>query len=259
MAATTIPGDESSTYGADGHLPSGEQPADAASWIDDHQPDPPSGLRLAVLQALRKARAPKSIAELAEPFGVHLNTIRFHLEALTQTGQVEQVESAPSGPGRPPLMFRVRPGMDPAGPRSYRLLAAILATGLADGPETAAQLSRAGRLWGAALAGSDTATGVGRATSIGEHETIERLVAVLAKLGFAPETEPTAGPDRIVLRHCPFLELATTSTRSTCPVHLGLMQGVVEALGSAVDVERLDPFVEPDRCVASLARSRTGR
>ena len=159
MAATTIPGDESSTHGTEGHLPSGGQSADAASWVDGQQPDPASGLRLAVLQALRDARAPRSIAELAEPFGVHLNTIRFHLEALTQTGQVEQVEATPSGPGRPPLMFRARPGMDPAGPRSYRLLAAILTTGLADGPEAAAKLSRAGRLWGARLVGSDPAAG----------------------------------------------------------------------------------------------------
>ena len=191
---------------------------------------------------------------MAEPFGVHLNTIRFHLEALTQTGQVEQVEATPSGPGRPPLMFRARPGMDPAGPRSYRLLAAILTTGLADGPEAAAKLSRAGRLWGARLVGSDPAAGTEGAASIGEDEAIERLVVLLAELGFAPE--PTADPDRIVLRHCPFLELATASTRLTCPVHLGLMQGVLEALGSGVQVERLDPFVQPDRCAALLSRSR---
>ena len=76
---------------------------------------------------------------------------------------------------------------------------------------------------------------------------------LLAELGFAPE--PMADPDRIVLRHCPFLELATASTRLTCPVHLGLMQGVLEALGSGVQVERLDPFVQPDRCVGSLSRS----
>ncbi len=232
-----------------GYLPTAGR-ADPADWVDGDRPDPPSGLRLAVLEALRVAPAPQSIAELTEQFGVHVNTVRFHLEALIRTGQVEQVAVAPSGPGRPPLMFRVRPGMDPTGPRRYRLLAAVLATGLADGPEATARLTRAGQLWGAALAGeSEPAAGVG------EQEVVERLVALLAELGFAPEWEPGAEGERIVLRHCPFLELASASTRLTCPVHLGLMRGVVETLGSTVEVERLDPFVEPDRCVAVLSRS----
>jgi predicted ArsR family transcriptional regulator len=38
-----------------------------------------------------------------------------------------------------------------------------------------------------------------------------------------------------------------------CPVHLGLMRGVLESAGAAVTVDRLDPFVHPDLCVAHLA------
>jgi len=54
------------------------------------------------------------------------------------------------------------------------------------------------------------------------------------------------------LRHCPFLELAETSAQVVCPVHLGLMQGAMDAWGAPVDVDRLDAFVEPDLCLAHL-------
>lgn len=191
-----------------------------------------------------------SIAELAERFGVHLNTVRFHLEALTRSGRVERVDATPTGPGRPPLLFRALEGMDPAGPRSYQLLSAVLATELADGPEGVARLTKAGRAWGARLVDGSEPT-----PEPGDRQAIEGLVAVLTEVGFAPAPLASSDPDRIDLRHCPFLELATTSPHLTCPVHLGLMQGVLEALGGSVGVERLAPFVEPDRCVASLSRA----
>jgi predicted ArsR family transcriptional regulator len=54
------------------------------------------------------------------------------------------------------------------------------------------------------------------------------------------------------LRQCPFLDLVGTQARVICPVHLGLMQGVLGSLGATVTVERLDPFVEPDLCLARL-------
>lgn len=205
-----------------------------------------------------------SIAALAERFGVHLNTVRFHLEALTRSGRVERVDATPTGPGRPPLLFRALDGMDPAGPRSYQFLAAVLATGLADGPEGSARLTEAGRAWGARLVEAAQASQTPEAAETPEstenhadRQAIERLTAVLTDVGFAPAPVPPSDPDRIDLRHCPFLELATTSPQLTCPVHLGLMRGVLEALGASVGVERLDPFVEPDRCVASLSRSAT--
>jgi predicted ArsR family transcriptional regulator len=40
-------------------------------------------------------------------------------------------------------------------------------------------------------------------------------------------------------------------------VHLGLMQGALTAMRAPVTVDRLDPFVEPDLCVAHLASAPT--
>lgn len=91
----------------------------------------PVGRRRAVLRALCASRVPMSIAAIAGKLGVHPNTVRFHLDNLVADGQVERVEPGRGRPGRPPLMFRAVRRTDSTGTRRYRLLAEILASGLA--------------------------------------------------------------------------------------------------------------------------------
>jgi len=133
------------------------------------------------------SRSPMSIAEIAERLDVHPNTVRFHLESLVGTGQVEQVDGAPAGPGRPLLLFRAHPGMDPAGPRSYRLLAGILTGELAAAPDAEARAMDAGRACGAQLV--DQAAPSGGFT---DEQAFARLVGLLDDLGFAPEQRSSA-------------------------------------------------------------------
>ena len=78
------------------------------------------------------------------------------------------------------------------------------------------------------------------------------MVAALDELGFAPERRTSNGEQRVGLRHCPFLELAETHASVVCPIHLGLMQGALEAWGAPVTVDRLEAFVEPDLCLAHV-------
>ncbi|MEU8105504.1 helix-turn-helix domain-containing protein [Nonomuraea muscovyensis] len=208
---------------------------------------PVTGRRRLVLTMLRESRSPLGVTDIAERVGVHPNTVRFHLDALVESGRVERVHAAPAGPGRPPLVFRARPGMDPGGPRSYRLLAEILAGNLAAGPEPAARATEAGRAWGGFLVDRPASP-----DAPSREESVGRLVRLLDDLGFAPEERP-GGQGRIALRHCPFLELVDTQAEVICPLHLGLMQGAMTALGAPVTVDRLDPFAEPDLCLAHLA------
>jgi predicted ArsR family transcriptional regulator len=205
-----------------------------------------SGRRRDVLAALRGSDSPLSIVAIADLLRVHPNTVRFHLRQLVDRGQVEQVEPSRSSPGRPPQMFRVRPGMDPTAPRNYRLLAEVLTADLGGEPGSAAKAQRAGRAWGAQL--------IDAAPDRSNHddEAVGQLVAILDDLGFAPERRFDDGRQQIGLRQCPFLDLVGTQARVVCPVHLGLMQGVLGSLGATATVERLDPFVEPDLCLARL-------
>lgn len=202
------------------------------------------GRRHDVLAVLRSAEVPLSIADVAGELGVHPNTVRFHLGRLVTAGRVEHVRVAHSGPGRPALMFRARRGMDPSGPRNFRLLAGVLAENLRSRPDPAGSAAEAGRAWGKQLAD-------GMAS---DDLAVERLVGILDDLGFAPEWDAQAPTAAIGLRHCPFLELVDDQAAIVCPVHLGLMQGAMEAMEAPLTVERLEAFAEPDLCLAHLGR-----
>lgn len=199
---------------------------------------------------LRTATTPLSIVQIADQLGVHPNTVRFHLDTLIENRQVEQAPLDRSRPGRPPLLFRAVRGMDPTGPRHYRLLAEVLTHIIANGPNPSARAIEAGRAWGRRLAPLTSDHDGGPA---GPEEAIQQLVALLDDLGFAPQRQEAGQRVQVGLRHCPFLELAETRAQVVCPVHLGLMQGAMDAWGASLTVDRLEAFVEPDLCLAHLA------
>jgi predicted ArsR family transcriptional regulator len=199
-----------------------------------------------VLAALRGAISAMTIAEIADQLGVHPNTVRFHLDTLVTDSRVERVEPDHKRPGRPPLMFRAVRGMDPGGTRRYQLLAEILTLGLAGDRHASAKALEAGRAW------ASRATRPTRKAP-GARESISRLLGLLDELGFAPQRRKAHGQAQIGLRHCPFLELAEEKPAVVCPIHLGLMQGALEVWHAPLTVDRLDPFVEPDLCLAHLA------
>ncbi len=213
--------------------------------------DEPAGRRRAVLRVLRASPTPLSIVAIADELGVHPNTVRFHLDSLVGDGQVEQVAPGRRGPGRPPLMFAAVRQMDRGGMRHYRLLAEILTIGLAAERDSSARALAAGRAWGERLESPAAATSA--------EKSIDHLVGVLDELGFAPERRESGGKQQVGLRHCPFLELAETRSSVVCPIHLGLMQGALEAWAAPVTVERLDAFVEPDLCLAHLTPEGVAR
>ena len=118
-----------------------DMPASGESPNVRRTPAEPAGRRELILDVLRTSRQPHTIVDLAERLGVHANTVRFHLDALLRTGQVEQLMGGTAGPGRPPSLFRATHRMDPAGPTSYRLLATML-TGVASPVETSVAAQR---------------------------------------------------------------------------------------------------------------------
>ncbi|ABL79442.1 MULTISPECIES: helix-turn-helix domain-containing protein [unclassified Nocardioides] len=204
--------------------------------------------REAVLDALRSSEAPMSILDLAHQLGLHANTVRFHLQVLADSGRVERVEPTRSSPGRPPLMFRAHRGMDPAGPRNYQLLADALATRLSADNESTDKAVEAGRAWGHRLAAGTRST---TAVTTDDQAT-DQLVEMLGELGFSPQRRSSGRRAQIALRHCPFLDLVPEHENVICPVHLGLMQGAMAAMSAAVTIERLEPFAEPDLCLAHV-------
>jgi predicted ArsR family transcriptional regulator len=203
------------------------------------------GRRDLILQLLRRAARPRSITEIADELDVHPNTVRFHLDTLLRDRRVEQLRAASGARGRPPVLYRAARTMDPAGPTNYRLLAGMLAGQLTESSARPRQAARQlGRRYGARLV--PTARRTSRA------ESLRSLRATLDELGFAPEPPRSTRDDEINLRHCPFLELVAERGEVICALHLGLMQGVLGSMQAPVTVDRLEPFAQPDRCIAHL-------
>ena len=194
---------------------------------------------------LRGSANALTIAAIADRLGVHPNTVRFHLDTLVADGRVERAEPDSRRAGRPPQLFRAARRMDPGGQRQYRLLAEILTLGLAGESGAGTRALNAGRAW---------ARRVMPATPEPQdaQQSVDQLVDLLAELGFAPDRRMHEGEVQVALRHCPFLEIAEGRTSVVCPIHLGLMQGALEAWNAPVTVDRLEPFVEPDLCLAHV-------
>lgn len=219
---------------------------------------PAPGRRDAVLRELRVLDRPVGVAELAHRLGVHPNTVRFHLDKLVDAERVARVQGRGGAPGRPAVLYQAVRAMDPAGPRQFALLARVLVAALAAHPDPGAQAASAGREWGRERAMAGPGAG---------GSPVRRLLGLLDELGFAPEASPgvaavegdqmaaqvRGGEGWVGLHRCPFLELATASPSVVCPVHLGLMQGALGGWSADVTVDRLDPFVQPDLCLAHLA------
>jgi predicted ArsR family transcriptional regulator len=218
-------------------------------------PDPASGMlgesRSRVLEILQDTGAQLGVSEVAARLSLHPNTVRFHLDALVASGLVDSEAEESDLRGRPRMLYSAKANSASAGRRSYRLLAEILASSMA------AQISHpreasinAGREWGRYLG-----EGPPPFKRVDADEATGRLVSALEDIGFAPEAVTRGRHRQVLLHRCPFREVAQEHPEVVCSIHLGLMNGLLAELDAPLEVNQLDPFVEPSQCVASLSRS----
>jgi predicted ArsR family transcriptional regulator len=232
-----------------------------------------------VLQMVREHGSAIDAVELASRIQLHVTTVRFHLDALCDEGAIERTRMTRDGVGRPRTGYRaVEERLD------YRILAEILAMELGETAETRARRAqRAGVRWAERIAAAQPEAVVGQgstdAPGAGDplHQGAVLATEVFDRMGFgaelAAETEPSAslsadseqvlGRERVIRLHaCPVRDLARAHPEVGCGLHLGLLQGLVDraaASGGHANREdgavsaRLEPFVEPELCIARLA------
>jgi len=217
--------------------------------------------RVAVLQALRVNGGLLDVQAIAEQVGLHTNTVRSHLDQLMDAGLVESEVQERKTPGRPRLLFRATPTPGRDGLEgSYKVLAEILASGIRDGePAPGAVAAQAGRRWGQHLEQQGGAS----AEPVDAGRALERIVALLDDVGFAPRVGEPASPATdpagtgsvtvIELHQCPFYDIAREHTDVVCAVHLGLIQGALDQMQAPPLTVRLEPFVRPDLCLVHMA------
>jgi predicted ArsR family transcriptional regulator len=200
--------------------------------------------RVRIVEELRAVAEGHDVRELAGRLGLHENTVRWHLGLLADAGLVESRPAADRKPGRPRMLYVLRPGARESAVRDeHRLLATVLTgtvAGLSDGDQRAEE---AGRAWGRYLVRRPSPL-----ERLGDEQAVAEVTRLLDEEGFGAEAHGT----EIHMRRCPFHELAETNPGIVCGVHRGLMTGALEELGSGLEVEGLDVFVRPDLCVARL-------
>jgi predicted ArsR family transcriptional regulator len=201
-----------------------------------------------ILEVLQEAEAPLDARELGTRVGLHLNTVRAHLRVLAEAGLVSTRREERTRPGRPRVLYEAASEtLDERALASYRLLAQILASHLGSQQDPSAGAEGAGRAWGAHLVRKPPPF-----ASISKEEAIDEVVRLHEQLGFRPELRRAKSGQEIVLKRCPFQEVATTYQAVVCPVHLGLMKGALAQLGAGVEADWLEPFAEPGACVGHL-------
>lgn len=165
--------------------------------------------------------------EASEALSIPRQTAAFHLDKLAEVGLLEidfarQTGRTGPGAGRPAKLYR-RSDREFAvrlPERSYEVAGLLLAQAVdeadATGESPRAVLARhaeqLGREIGADSAADDRA-----------------LTDTLARCGY----EPVVADGEICLANCPFRSLARTHTALVCGMNLALIDGVVQASGSA--------------------------
>lgn len=202
-----------------------------------------SPTRARIHSLISESDHPLTVAELVGLTGLHRSVVRLHLRQLADAGLVQEFTMPPTGRGRPRFGYRAIDG-DP-----YRTMAG----------------------WLAATMSSDVAIGVGRTVGASlallDGDGVERIVDEAARRGFDPVLDDHGdGRVDVVLRACPFAEVAATSPAVVCGLHRGVMDGIAAATGGVVveGLEVANPFdagcrirlrrTPPTKAVATVQR-----
>jgi predicted ArsR family transcriptional regulator len=188
--------------------------------------------RSRILRYLAESGGPVRVAAIAAHLGLNHNGVRRHLALLRDAGLVVEERATPGVPGRPPLEYRVA-GPGTAGPASagaYEELALLLL-----------ELRREGQ------SARDVGVEGGRRAvdrpRPGE-ESLERLLAEMARQGFEPEVRRKGRVIDLVAGRCAVETAAAADPGVVCEIHQGMIEGVLEASGGELvlrSTTRRDP------------------
>ena len=205
--------------------------------------------RYAIYLELARSPRPLSTADVSEVLGLHVNTVRPHLERMREVGLLEVTTSSRGDVGRPQHRYSLASdapwlGLEPSPlPMLARVvLSAAHASGMA--PD---ELVDAGREQGRAD-GSRWSEGADPVLALTDEQ---------ARLGFDPEVVDLDDGAVMAFANCPFRELAVQHPDLVCSLHRGLVEGLVEHVGGAV-VTTFHPLVDRAPCQVELALTGSG-
>lgn len=158
------------------------------------------------------------VAEITDHVGINHNSVRQHLSKLCAADLLVEELVRSGGRGRPALQYRAAPRTVALSgtPSPYEDLAVLLLE-ILDGGDPL-EVGRA--------AGRRAVTGAAE-----ESDAVDVLESVMARQGFQPVRDAAGAGVELVAARCPFASAAALNAEVVCQLHLGLSQGMVEALG----------------------------
>jgi predicted ArsR family transcriptional regulator len=171
-----------------------------------------------LLSTLRGADRAMRVDELCAALGLSANAVRFQLARLVAAGAVRDEHPPATGPGRPPVAYRAVPEEAVDDAAAYRSLARVLGDALGS-LASAQEVAEVGERWARHHRPTLSTRDDGPATAL------ERVVALLDDLGFAPE--PADDGQTVALHRCTYSQLAIEQPQVVCALHLGMVRGAM--------------------------------
>ena len=185
--------------------------------------------RLRLLRAVQREPG-RLLQDLAVEAGVHINTARDHLRVLEEEGLIVSAPVETGRRGRPPLGYSPVRRADQT-PQARR---------------RADEAKQRGRMLRTVAPDLDPGADLGDDAT---HQ-LDALYEHLEDAGLEPEISE----DRLTvgLMPCMYQEFIDEDRPLVCSVHAKLVRHQLEQVSGPVELRRLHPFVEKDRCLLVL-------
>lgn len=203
--------------------------------------------RFLVFQGISRSSVALTTSQVAEMLGLHVNTVRPHLERMRDVGLLS-VDTGPRGEiGRPQHRYSVAPGAPRIGfgESAYAALARGLLMAMIDADVDGEALFEAGRAIGREGA-SRTPPNMG---------VLAALMSEQNRQGFDPypaEQGDDGSPARVVRFRCPFPDLAAANPELVCGFHRGMVDGLLEQRSGGAVTSTFSTVVDDPPCQVEL-------
>ena len=204
--------------------------------------------RYAIYLELARSPHPLGTAEVASALGLHVNTVRPHLEKMRDAGLLEVEVDGRGGVGRPQHLYGLAADAPSLGlePPVFPLATAMLLRMAASAGLGAEEAVEAGRDQGRMDASQVLAAPEER-----RLPCFAALMRRLGDLGFDPAAVATEEGATIAFTHCPFRDLAEANPALVCSLHRGLVEGFVASFDDEV-LTRFRSLIDRDPCQVDL-------
>jgi predicted ArsR family transcriptional regulator len=202
--------------------------------------------RYAIYLELARAGRPLGTAEIAETLGLHVNTVRPHLDRMREAGLLDVTTGGRGDVGRPQHRFTLAPDAPSLGlePPTIPVLARMV-------------LDMAERLQASSTDAFVVGHAEGERRAIGYAKypsALEALVDDLDRLGFDPVVAESDTTDNAIVAfaNCPFASYAESHPDLVCSIHHGLVAGFVDTMGDT-EVAEFCSIAHRTPCQVELA------